>query len=256
MRLGADSSSSRQQTAAEAEAERWNRGCEVTGWGLGASCGWQEPKAASANAGNDLTEKRSSAGLDVLPWYVHSSGKELAIVCTRDKQAMLFWMCDCCLSFSRVRREKKKEKAYHMCTYPYSSHVFATDHIHFHLAGETQRAACLPWMSTADSRPYILPPAQMKKNKAASPPKQAIPVAVAKSRELLRLVHPSHIHLRQRNQPSTPPVMPVVAIAPSSIPGKLLKASPRRIFDHTPQTRMQMRAPFPLTAPADAGRPC
>ena len=28
-------------------------------------------------------------------------------------------------------------------------------------------------------------------------------------------IHTSHIHLRQQNQPSTPPVMPVVAIAPS-----------------------------------------
>ena len=85
----------------QAAAERWNRGCEATGWGSGASSGWQEPKAASANAGNDLTEKRSNTGLDVLPWYVHSSGKELATVCTRDKQATLFGVCDCylCLYF-------------------------------------------------------------------------------------------------------------------------------------------------------------
>ena len=74
-----------------------------------------------------------------------------------------------------------------MCAYSYSSHVFAARHIHFHLAGETTRDVCHPWIhvSTADSRHFYIA-AQMKKKQAASPPKQAIPAAVAKSRELLR----------------------------------------------------------------------
>ena len=37
-----------------------------------------------------LPERGQNVGLDVLPWYVHESRKELAIVCTRDKQAVLF----------------------------------------------------------------------------------------------------------------------------------------------------------------------
>ena len=124
-------------------------------------------------------------------------------MCTRDKQAVLFWMCDCCLSFSRVWKKIPRKHASHTpVTCPPPSIFTSTLQL---------RHNELPAVDVNSRQPTLHTTASTdEEDEGRFAAETSDPSRRCQVSRTTPAIHPHIIHLHQQNQPSTPPEMPVV----------------------------------------------